>query len=274
MDDDRHELERGQAVLAVFRRGAEFARELLEDNQRLRDELQRVRGRQDEAARNPQDWDKLREELLSRIGDLESENRDMRDRLENIEGENQHFASRCVAIEQENDNLANLYVASFQLHATLDPNEVIEAIVEIVINLIGAETFCVYVYDERNRTLEAVAAEGAAICTFPAVRLGSGVVGGSLEAREVQARSVAPAAGAPATGEALVAIPLHVGERPIGAIAIHSLLQQKQGFTDLDYELFGLLAGHAATAIRASQLHAQSERKLSTIQGFIELLTR
>ena len=61
---------------------------------------------------------------------------------------------------------------------------------------------------------------------------------------------------------------------PIGAIAIYSLLQQKVGFSALDHELFTLLAGHAATAIFASELYSQSERKLSTIKGFIELLTK
>ena len=52
------------------------------------------------------------------------------------------------------------------------------------------------------------------------------------------------------------------------------VLQQKTGFTPLDHELFTLLAGHAATAIFASRLHGQSERKLSTIQGFLDLLTK
>jgi hypothetical protein len=35
-----------------------------------------------------------------------------------------------------------------------------------------------------------------------------------------------------------------------------------------------VLAGHAATAIFAARLYSQSERKLSTIQSFIDLLTR
>ena len=71
-----------------------------------------------------------------------------------------------------------------------------------------------------------------------------------------------------------VCIPLRVADRPIGAIAIHSLLQQKDGFTALDRELFTLLAGHAATSIFAAQLYGQSARKLNTIQGFIDLLTK
>jgi hypothetical protein len=35
-----------------------------------------------------------------------------------------------------------------------------------------------------------------------------------------------------------------------------------------------MLGGHAATAIFAAKLYSQSERKLNTIQGFIELLTK
>ena len=67
---------------------------------------------------------------------------------------------------------------------------------------------------------------------------------------------------------------VRVQERPIGAIAIHKLLQQKSGFSALDHELFTLLGGHAATAVFAARLYSQSERKLNTIQGFIDLLTK
>ncbi len=55
---------------------------------------------------------------------------------------------------------------------------------------------------------------------------------------------------------------------------IYKLLVQKTQFADVDYELFTLLAGHAATAIFSSRLYSDSERKLSTIQGFLDLLTR
>jgi len=49
---------------------------------------------------------------------------------------------------------------------------------------------------------------------------------------------------------------------------------QKSKFAEVDYELFTLLAGHAATAIFSSKLYSESERKLSTIQGFLDLLTK
>ena len=43
-------------------------------------------------------------------------------------------------------------------------------------------------------------------------------------------------------------------------------------FTTMDYELFTLLAGHAATAIFSAKLYSTSTRKLSTLQGFLEML--
>jgi hypothetical protein len=267
--------DKGAAVLAVFQRGAEFARELLAENQGLRERLNDLDARHREAAQNPHDWDKLRHELLGRISNLEDENRSMAKQLRQVETENHQFAERYVEIEEENNNLANLYVASYQLHSTLDPGEVLKVILEIVINLIGAEVFCVYVCDEKSGVLEPVAAEGRPTVDFPQLETGQGMVGEAVSSGEVASLELdgRHAADGP-VGDPVVCIPLRVEDRPVGAIAIHRLLQQKDGFSALDHELFTLLAGHAATAIFASRLYSQSERKLSTIQGFIDLLTK
>ena len=42
----------------------------------------------------------------------------------------------------------------------------------------------------------------------------------------------------------MVCIPLVIESRAIGAIGIFKLLQQKDGFSPLDHELFNLLGGH------------------------------
>jgi nitrate/nitrite-specific signal transduction histidine kinase len=188
-----------------------------------------------------------------------------------MEQENRQFAERYVEIEEENNALANLYVASFQLHSTLEMGEVLKIVLEIVINLIGAERFAVYVFDEKTQELVPVAAEGQAVEDLPKVALGAGPIGSALETGETL---YGPAAGSRGSDEPMVAIPLRVERTLIGAIAIHALLEQKPGFTGLDRELFTLLAGHAATAICAARLHGQSERKLNTIRGFIDLLTK
>jgi hypothetical protein len=271
-DDDRREAhKRADEFVALFRRGAEFTKELLEENERLRRRLMEVQDRQNYAAQDSTEWSKLREELLGRIRGLESEKHDVLERLRALEEENRQFADRYLEIEEENNNLANLYVSSYQLHSTLDLSEVLKIIIEIVINLIGAEIFAVYVLDEKTRQLEPLAAEGAGLDVFPRVALGTGAVGESVEGGETLCADARPSDD---LASPIVCIPLRVDGRPIGAIAIFRLLVQKDSFTPLDHELFTLLAGHAATAICAAQLHGQSERKLNTIQGFIDLLTK
>jgi nitrate/nitrite-specific signal transduction histidine kinase len=273
--EDSERSERGEAVLAIFHRGAEFTRQILDENERLRRELSGVRMRQGQAAQSDVEWEKLRQELIAKIEELESENESILEQLRSVEGENLHFAERYVEVEEENNNLANLYVASYQLHSTLDPAEVVKVILEIVINLIGAELFGVYVYEEGDESLRPVASEGESVAAFPMLRLGEGLVGRSVAEGEVICGEPSCSGRSPSRGDdPVVSIPLHVEDRPVGAIVIYRLLQQKDAFTPLDNELFSLLAGHAATAILASRLHAQSERKLSTIQGFIELLTK
>ncbi len=273
--DEQSGIDRGEAVLAIFQRGAEFTRQILDENTRLRRELAALQTRQGQAAQSDVEWDKLRQELIAKIDLLECEKEQMLEQIRQVEGENMHFAERYLEVEEENNNLANLYVASYQLHSTLDPSEVVKVILEIVINLIGAEVFAVYVCEDGSDEIGPVACEGAPLSAFPILRVGEGLVGRSISGGQVEVSDpgvtpVSPASG----GEPIVSIPLRVDDRPIGAIVIYQLLQQKDGFSALDHELFTLLAGHAATAIFAARLHAQSERKLNTIQGFIDLLTK
>ena len=266
--------ERGNAILAIFQRGAEFTKQLLDENSSLRRQLAEINMRHRSAAQSDHEWSKLRHELNVKIEELEDQNQSMLEQLKSIEGENQHFAERYVEVEEENNNLANLYVASYQLHSTLDSSEVVKVILEIVINLIGAQIFCVYVCEEGSDVLTPVAAEGDVVTDCPTLSVGEGFVGRSVASGEVEIGNPAEKGRRPSAGGLpIVSIPLRVDDQALGAIVIYRLLQQKDGFSALDNELFTLLAGHAATAIFASRLYGQSERKLTTIQGFIDLLT-
>ncbi len=83
-------------------------------------------------------------------------------RYRKVEEENKEFADRYIEIEEQNNNLANLYVASYQLHSTLDYREVVRIVQEIVINLIGAEVFHVFIVSEKTGLLEVEISEGQA----------------------------------------------------------------------------------------------------------------
>ncbi|HBR17829.1 MAG: diguanylate phosphodiesterase [Deltaproteobacteria bacterium RIFCSPLOWO2_12_FULL_43_16] len=273
MADEKNIFSRAEEFMQLFKKGADFTQELLKENERLRfkvvqlEEEKRLVGMSGGS-------DKLVAELNKKVQGLEQEMQKLLQQHREVEAENKNFANRYIEIEQENNNLANLYVASFQLHSTLDFKEVLQIIQEIIINLIGGEIFGVLLLDEKTNELTAVTTEGVDKEEIPLIKIGVGIIGNVAKSGEnffideikpfEKFNPLSP----------IVCIPLKIKEHVIGVIAIYKLLQQKPKFSELDYELFTLLAGHAATAIFSSKLYSESERKLSTIQGFINLLTK
>lgn len=259
--------ERAEKFLELFNKGKEFTEELLRENQRLRYRVAAL-----EASHASTDEV---QSLRAEIAKLAEENKRIQEQFRVVEEENRDFASRYIEIEEQNNNLANLYVASYQLHSTLDFREVIQIVQEIVINLIGAEAFAILLLDEKTNDLRTIAYEGDDV--MPGVdsvstRLGEGVLGQVAQTGE--SYYVNPDDDGRVTiDRPLAAVPLKIKEHVIGLIAIYKLLQQKDSFSAVDYELFSLLAAHAATAIFSSKLYSQSERKLNTIQSFLDLLT-
>ena len=202
--------------------------------------------------------------------ELEAELQDVQRRFKEVEDENKEFADRYIEIEEQNNNLANLYVASYQLHSTLDFKEVVRIVQEIVINLIGAEAFHVFMVSEKSGKLELEASEGQEAPA--ALAMGEGIIGTAARtgvnyfAEDVVHREPTP------FDQPIAVIPLKIKDSVIGVISINKLLVQKTAFTSMDHELFTLLAGHAATAIFAAKLYSTSERKLTTLQGFLDML--
>lgn len=252
--------------LEIFRKGEEFTKDLLKENEKLR---YRIAQLEDALQQTAGDKIKPYEE---RIKGLENEIASLRETYLRVEEENKDFASKYIEVEEINNALANLYVASYQLHSTLDFNEVLRIIIEIVINLIGAEIFAVLLVDEKTNEIVPVSAEGISVDEVPKARIGEGIIGIVIKEGENYFSPDVRSGGNIAGGTPIVCIALKIKEHVIGSIAIYSLLTQKDGFTNVDYELFNLLAGHAATAIFSARLYTQSERKLTTIQSFLELL--
>ena len=270
MDDKKNLLKRGQEFLQLHQRVESFTQELLKENERLRflaAGLEQEKKSLEDGAKSPAPT-----ELLDKIQLLEKEREELLHRYQQVEEENVDFAKRYLEIEEENNNLANLYVASFQLHSTLDFREVVQIVMEIVINLIGAEKFALMLLDENKGELYAVSSEGVPREKIPHIGLDEGIIGKTV--KEGSGPYVAEGKD-PADitlTDPLVIIPMKIKEQVIGGIVVYSILEQKEAFSPLDFELFNLLGGHAATAVFASKLYSESERKLSTIQGFLDLL--
>lgn len=204
--------------------------------------------------------------LLSHLEAADAENEALRQKVAALEKENLEFAKRYVEMVDHNANLANLYAASSQLHSTLDPAAVIQAIVEIALNLIGAAEFVLYLVDDARREFVVAVREGDAVPASPRLQE-------LLYPIERAAVDEHRTRFAPETQQGpLCCSPFYLGDRLMGALSIYALLSHKKGFSQLDSELFDLLSAQAALAIASSRAYVTVDRKLKTVQQFMDLL--
>ena len=263
-------------VLELFEEGRKFTEELLKDNERLRVSLAQARNEVREVQNQnvKVDMDRIQRRLETveeEVQALRAENAQLKTQFASVEDENREFADRYVVVERQNSDLVSLYVAGQRLHSTLNYDEVLTIVKEIVINLVGSEVFAIYVVDAAANRLVLVGQEGMDRTAEASVLVGAGVLGEC--ARSGQPFVVADGAPVHEHGPNPIAcIPLKVGEDVLGVISIHTLLRQKPGFRAVDLEMFELLGRHAASALYLSSLYAVSERKRNTLEGLISLL--
>lgn len=204
-------------------------------------------------------------QLLQQVAELEN-------RIQQVEKENQDFAGLCVQVQEQNESITNLYVASHRLHATVKPDEVIKIILEILVELVGAEVFGVFMLDDKGTSLQLMAGE-AVENRLPSrsIPAGEGVIG--EVAASGQAFYYEPQGSSELEARLpLAAVPINMNGTPVGVIVIYKLLNQKPCFSSVDHQLLQLLAADAATALVTAQLHQATDRKLRTIEGFVQLM--
>ena len=207
---------------------------------------------------------KENQRLKNKISQLEK-------KVDLFKQEKKALVLKYTKLEEENNNLANLYVASYQLHSTLDFKEVLKILLEIVTNLIGAEKFTIMLIDEQSKKLIPKASEGITLDMVPITKLGEGVMGNVAATGESYFTTTLSTKTSDDFTSPIVCVPLKIEDRVIGIIAIYSLFTHKKNFSNIDYELFNLLAGHAANALYLSMLYARSNNRSQTIEGSVEL---
>jgi len=206
---------------------------------------------------------------------LRAENEEVNARVAVLEEENQEFAGQFVQIEEVNNNLTSLYIASSRLHSTLDRDEALAIIKEVVINFVGAEKFAILIHDETDGVLRFETGEGFEDDEeFPDVVFGEGILGKTAESKEDYFVEGSIVEGSDDLAQPLVAIPLVIHGEIIGLLAVYTLFVQKEQLDPLDFQLFSMLGEHAATALFSSALYSKSERKRQTYQGFMDLLLK
>lgn len=264
-------------LIERFLHGKEFTEDLLQENERLRASLAKLTAKNQEMESKMCNSDlrmlRLKIETLEYELSVQiEENGTLLQQFEILEEDNRHFAERYTEVEKQNSDLISLYVASLQLHSSLDYREVISILKEVMINIVGSEDFVVYLRDPSDGRLRVITHEGTAVdnllfcdavdkLTIDTVCTGARHV---AELKQGQNKSD--------SGEPVACIPLHADGKVFGVIAIYSILPQKKGFTKLDFDLFDMLGNHAATALISSQLYALQDYQSKSLDSFIKIL--
>jgi hypothetical protein len=244
---------------SFFRKGAEFTRELLEDNDRLRRRVVQLES-QLKHAREQEPSARTLQELVDKLHALEQERTELLARFADTETQESAFAERYAEIERENNNLASLYVAQTQLHSTLDVAEVVGVMVEIVLNFVGGRNFAIYLCDESG-TLRPLEAHALNLADVPCFERGQGVIGAvAANGKTFTGEGPVPKGLRPGRDEPFVCLPLRAGGSIVGAIAIWGFLIQKESLVDVDQQIFDLLASSGGHALEAALLASCARR--------------
>ena len=250
--DTTEHLPGADGAVRAFTRSKNFVDEIMRENERLRYKVFHL---QQELAGLPQASGDRHHDVLSENQLLRRQLEEIKAQFESLNRENEDFRQRYQEVEQQNENLLNLYVSGYQLHSTLNEEAVLTIIREIMLNLVGAEVFGIWLLDPGsgrmqlvNVTDECGLLEGKTVL-LPAAR---------WEALRSGEPWYAAAGAATVAGDPISCIPLKVEERPVGVLAIYKLLEQKRGFTTLDQEILGLLAAQAAATLIGARIFTRS----------------
>lgn len=197
------------------------------------------------------------QELLRENERLRLQLAETQQQIAGIEAENLRREREAMELEQQHANLTNLYVASVRLHSTLDRQEVLEAIQEIIINLVGCEELAVLELEPDERRLTLAASFGIDAARFRSIPADRGRIGRCMRDGTIWIRGEANGTAVdPSEAQLTAVVPLSLSGRVTGAIVLFRLLQHKRGIEAIDRELFDLLGTHAAMALHTTTLTA------------------
>jgi GAF domain-containing protein len=248
----KREEPRGAYVRTVQERTQRYVSDLLKENEKLRALFGSLE-------REKQQLEQTLSALRKEVERHRDEYARLQSELSVTAAEHERHTEEFVMVEEQNANLANLYVASFRLHGTVERSEVLEAIQEIIINLIGSEEHAVFGVGSDGASLSLLASFGVDRARFESIPFGRGIIGQvAVTGERYIASGEREITEGPADESSLtVCIPLKLAGEIVGAIAIFRLLPQKMELEAGDHELIELLATHAATALSFTELYAR-----------------
>jgi hypothetical protein len=196
-----------------------------------------------------------------RLGALRAENASLRTQLDALHQERARLEERLSEADARVTSLVGLCAASHRLHETFERQALLDILRDIINNIVGSEELGIFELDEQRSTLVLVHSMGIEPAGLSSIPLGSGIIGQTALTGQLFVASEGK--GPPAAGNepALTAcIPLRVGSRVWGVIAIFGMLPHKPRLGESDLELFALLEKQAGLVLAASETDSDGHR--------------
>lgn len=203
-------------------------------------------------------------------GDARDEIDQLKRRLAEAETDLEETTNRMVEVEHQRGRLMGLYVATCELHETLDLEEVKRTVGEIAIELLGADSFALLLRQGDTDGYE-VAVSRRTVGVADGLFVGPDYTGGDPMVDEALVDGVLRTTTEEGS-HALAVVPLAIKGSTMGALVILKLLDHKASLTSEDRDLLDLLAAHAASALFAAQLFVATDRKLRTLEDLVEVV--
>jgi PAS domain S-box-containing protein len=173
-----------------------------------------------------------------------------------------------VRSDQRSRELAALYNADEQLHRHLHLDEVLHALVDVVIDILHADKTSVQVWDEQKQRLRVAASRGFSAVTIERISTdpeGDGVSARVYAGGEPLAVEDMPNAPTP-TGDiarqegiqSLLSVPIKLGDQIYGVFGLNYC--QPRSFSDEDKRFMLSFAQRAGMAITNATLYEQAEQ--------------
>jgi hypothetical protein len=198
-----------------------------------------------------------------------NEEEHLRSELETSRSEVAALGDMMARLERRSTQLTSLYVATFQLYAGRDPDQVYETIAEITSDILGADRFVLLMRDGDAPHCRIVLRHGFE--PRSGGPFGSDVYSGGQPA--VDEALIDGTRWVQTDPEDLVAVvPLKVDQTILGALVIVELLDHKPKLDDADSEILDLLGAHAASALLSSMNLSSTARKLQTMTSLFRLV--
>jgi hypothetical protein len=185
----------------------------------------------------------------ARIADLELKQVLLRRELEDARQRADDGFARYAEMARQHAEMMNLYVAAHRLHESLDRKDVLAAIQEIVINLIGSEELAVFELAEDGGRLKLVDSFGLDPNEWTELPLQPGPLDEAIR----EGRTYISEGGG-GSGRLTACVPLMAGEKAVGLVAVFSLLQHKPQIEASDRELFDVLRSHGGSALFCTRM--------------------